>query len=55
MGIPQGFRPLGCGPTGPGSGFSVMPFGPVRSHTDRNVHTSNIVSNDFAGYGFSKT
>ena len=26
MGIYRGSGPLGSGPTGPGSGFSVMPF-----------------------------
>ena len=28
MGILQGSGPLGSGPTGPGSGFSVMPLNP---------------------------
>ena len=26
MGILPGFGPLGSGPSGPGSGFSVMPY-----------------------------
>ena len=33
MGIHWGSGPLGSGPTGPGSGFSVMPLRPLRKLT----------------------
>ena len=43
MGILPGSGPLGSGPTGPGSGFSVMPF------------RSSIISYDTHSVSFSKS
>ena len=41
MGILPGSGPLGSGPTGPGSGFSVMP---PRSFATASKHRAQIVN-----------
>ena len=40
MGILPGSGPLGSGPTGPGSGFSVMPYTVAAWHTTSNFQTA---------------
>ena len=46
MGIHRGSGPLGSGPTGPGSGFSVMPFFSVlllTNHKQRSTNAKKII------------
>ena len=42
MGIHRGSGPLGSGPTGPGSGFSVMPFSDALQDRLVNVPRENL-------------
>ena len=47
MGILSAFGLLGSGPTGPGSGFSIMPFSTAKLYIliYIHIHTSKYVKN----------